>query len=158
MPKKISTNPKALEARARKEEKKRSEQESVAKAKEDALWADDDKHVNRKLQRKDERDRKKQDELQKKQENKQLYDQEMGSYESKDKVKPVKVTRTQIAAILESSTKAALRKKSDSDDSIEENLNIVTPVDQVSARNIDEALSVLRWVNLVAYVTLLMFH
>jgi hypothetical protein len=138
MPKKIGSNPKALEARARKEEKKRLEHEAVSKAKEDALWTDDDKHVNRKLQRKDDRERKKQEEQEKRLLNKQLYEQEMAEEKT---AKPTKVTRTQIAAILESE-KTAKVKKSDSESSLEENTN-VAPVEQVSARGIDQALAAL---------------
>ena len=52
MPKKLSTNPKAAEARERKEEKKKSERERIEKQKEDAYWEDNDKHVLRKQNRK----------------------------------------------------------------------------------------------------------
>ena len=53
MPKKFKgENSKAAEARARKEEARVAEQTRKQKEAEDAYWADDDKHVNRKLQRK----------------------------------------------------------------------------------------------------------
>lgn len=53
MPKKFKgENSKAAEARARKEAAKQADLEKKQKEAEDALWADDDKHVQRKLQRK----------------------------------------------------------------------------------------------------------
>ena len=53
MPKKFKgENSKAQEARARKDAAKALEQERKKQAEEDALWADDDKHVARKQQRK----------------------------------------------------------------------------------------------------------
>lgn len=53
MPKKFAgENSKAVEARARKSEVKKNEQERVQKAKEDAKWVDDDKLIARKLARK----------------------------------------------------------------------------------------------------------
>ena len=53
MPKKFKgENSKAAEARARKEEVRLAEQTRKQKEAEDAYWADDDKHVNRKQQRK----------------------------------------------------------------------------------------------------------
>ena len=53
MPKKFKgENSKAQEARARKEAVKALEQEKKKQAEEDALWADDDKHIARKQQRK----------------------------------------------------------------------------------------------------------
>ncbi len=53
MPKKFAgENSKAVAARARKEEKKKDEETKKQKAIEDAYWKDDDKHINRKTQRK----------------------------------------------------------------------------------------------------------
>lgn len=53
MPKKFKgENSKAAEARARKEAVKQAETERKQKEEEDALWADEDKHVQRKQQRK----------------------------------------------------------------------------------------------------------
>lgn len=52
MPKKIGMNTKAVEAKARKDEKKKSENDAKQKQIEDELWKDDDKHVNKKAQRK----------------------------------------------------------------------------------------------------------
>ena len=53
MPKKFKgENSKAAEARARKEATRSAEQDRKQKEAEDAYWADDDKHVGRKQQRK----------------------------------------------------------------------------------------------------------
>lgn len=53
MPKKFKgTNSKAEEARARKEAVKVEERERKQKEEEDKLWEDNDKHVQRKQQRK----------------------------------------------------------------------------------------------------------
>ena len=53
MPKKWKgDNPKAAEARERKEAKKQAELDRKQRAEEDAYWQDDDKHVQKKEQRK----------------------------------------------------------------------------------------------------------
>ncbi len=52
MPKKFGGNTKAEEARARKEETQQRAKAKAAKDAEDELWKDDDKQVNKKLQRK----------------------------------------------------------------------------------------------------------
>ena len=55
MPKKTSSwgvNQKAVEARERKAEKKRNQQETKQKAQEDAYWMDDNKQDQRKRDRK----------------------------------------------------------------------------------------------------------
>ena len=55
MPKKNSSwgvNQKAVEARERKAEKKRNQQETKQKAREDAYWMDDNKQDQRKRDRK----------------------------------------------------------------------------------------------------------
>lgn len=147
MGKKITTNPKAIEARQRKDEKKRAEQERVEKEKEDALWVDDDKLVNRKQNRKEEKEKKKQEELEKKLENKQLYEEELKNLKS---AKPAasKLTRAQIEKTLEKERleKAKLAKQdgeSTDDLPLEENLNRVQP-DLAVASDVDSAIKVLR--------------
>ena len=53
MPKKWKgENPKAVEARERKESKKQAEHDRKQRVEEDAYWQDDDKHLQRKEQRK----------------------------------------------------------------------------------------------------------
>lgn len=51
MPKK-GENSKAVEAKVRKETIRKAEQERKEKEKEDAYWADDDKHIAKKQNRK----------------------------------------------------------------------------------------------------------
>ena len=52
MPKKFGTNTKAEEVRERREAKKELEKAKQAKEEADMYWADDDKHIARKQQRK----------------------------------------------------------------------------------------------------------
>ncbi|KAH6919629.1 hypothetical protein HPB50_029383 [Hyalomma asiaticum] len=52
MPKKFGTNTKSAEARAKKEAVKIADKEKKEREAEEALWADNDKHVARKQQRK----------------------------------------------------------------------------------------------------------
>jgi hypothetical protein len=52
MPKKLSTNSKAAEARERKAVVKQVEQVKAAKSAEDALWQDDDKNLAKKKKQK----------------------------------------------------------------------------------------------------------
>lgn len=46
MPKKLCTNQKSVDARARKDAAKQAEKDRVQKAKDDELWRDDDKQVD----------------------------------------------------------------------------------------------------------------
>lgn len=48
MPKKLQTNQKAADARARKDAVKQAEKERIQKVKEDEYWKDDDRQVHRK--------------------------------------------------------------------------------------------------------------
>ena len=149
MGKKIATNPKSIEARERKEEKKRVEKERVDKEKEDALWQDDDKLVNRKINRKEEKEKKKQDDLVKKQENKQMYEEELKSLKGKITTTQQKVTRAQIERTIEKERieKEKLAKLNDEDDdkvALEENLNRIQP-DLVVASDVDSAIQALRY-------------
>src|SRR5689334_13959471 len=78
MPKKfVGENNKAAAARARKEAVKADKIEKVEKAKEDAYWADDDKNVLKKQQRKAEQESKRLEALEKKSALKEAYEQEM---------------------------------------------------------------------------------
>ncbi|XP_054720806.1 coiled-coil domain-containing protein 124-like [Uloborus diversus] len=99
MPKKFGTNSKSAEARERREAVKVAEKERKEREAEDALWKDDDKHVLRKQQRKDEREKKKQETLDKKLASKLAYEEEMNSIKSAKPVAPTKVTRADIAKI-----------------------------------------------------------
>ncbi|KAH8038667.1 hypothetical protein HPB51_002811 [Rhipicephalus microplus] len=143
MPKKFGTNTKSAEARAKKEAVKIAEKEKKEKAAEEALWADDDKHIARKQQRKEERDKKKTEQLEKKAALKQMYDEEMNSIKSV-KTRVEKVTRADIAALAERQQKAQkdpqevlLHEKP-----LEENVNRVFVENE--ARTVEEAIAVLR--------------
>jgi len=79
MPKKNSSwgsNPKAVESRERKAAQKNAERDREQRAKEDALWADNDKKLAKKQQRKDNESQKRQDELKRKAEAKELLEAE----------------------------------------------------------------------------------
>lgn len=103
MPKKLGTNPKAAEARERKQLKKEETNQKVKKATEDALWEDNDKQLQKKQNRKEEAEKKKAEALRKKNEAKQLLEQEMASIKGA-KVQSQKITQAQIKAELEKKT------------------------------------------------------
>lgn len=149
MPKKITTNPKAVEARERKEAKKFAEAEKKKQQEEEEYWRDDDKLVMKKQKRKEELEKKKADANEKKALKQALYEEEMGTQvKSTEK----KLTRAEIEYNLEKqrieSEKARererlLKEKSLTvDEKIEENVNRLQ-VDGLEARNIDEAIAVL---------------
>lgn len=138
MPKKMGTNSKAVEARARKEEKKKVDRERIEKAAEDAYWKDDDKHVVKKEQRKADQERKRQEALERKALNQQLYNEEMNSIKSSASNQS-KVTRAQIATNLANVAKPKPKEK---ESILEENLNRIHV--EGEARSVDEAVRVLR--------------
>lgn len=144
MPKKMGTNSKAVEARARKDEKKRAEQDRIQKEKEDAYWKDDDKQLLRKAQRKAEQEKKKEETLAKKALKQALYEEEMASIKGPSgggsSSGPNKVTRAQIATKLESK-KIESPKPKVIETPIEENLNRIQVENE--ARTVDEAIAVL---------------
>ncbi|XP_074650782.1 coiled-coil domain-containing protein 124-B-like [Tubulanus polymorphus] len=151
MPKKFPTeNSKAAAARERKQAKKSEEADRQKKAEDDAYWADNDKHVTRKQNRKDEKDKKKQEQLQKKQELKKLHDEEMESVKGKSApAATTKVTRAQVEEFRRKEAEAAMKKKQQAerivsvdDMPLEENVNRLT-IDGSEARNVDEAITVL---------------
>lgn len=96
MPKKIATNPKAAEARERKATQKKTVQDQVARAAEDALWADDDKHAAKKKNRKEEEERKRAEQQRKKAETKALLEQETVANKPVAKQSIQKITQAQI--------------------------------------------------------------
>ena len=152
MPKKISTNPKAVEARARKEEQKKTENERKEREKEDLLWQDDDKMLQRKTERKAAEERKKQQQLESKQLKQALYEQEMG-VEKKSKSEsaaavPKKITRAEIERETERKRAEELKKRNINSqqasdvDLLTENVNHLTVEGEVG-RTVDEALAIL---------------
>lgn len=96
MPKKISTNSKAVEARERKAVAKKDANDKATKAAEDRLWEDDDKTLAKKKQKKEEEERKKAEVLRKKAEKKELLEQEMASIKTTAKQSIQKITQAQI--------------------------------------------------------------
>jgi len=145
MPKKISTNPKAVEARARKEEQKKSEHERKEKEKEDLIWQDDDKQLQRKAERKAAEEKKKQQQLEAKQLKQSLYEQEMGP-EKKVEV-PKKMTRAEIEREMERKRAEELRQrniaaKEPESDLLVENVNRLTVEGEVG-RTVGEAIAIL---------------
>ncbi|XP_035667951.1 coiled-coil domain-containing protein 124-like [Branchiostoma floridae] len=153
--KKWGDNPKALEARTRKESKKREEQERVEKAKDDAFWADDDKHLKRKQQRKADKESKKHEQQEKKLEKQRLLEEEMAQLKGPTQAAKVtgggKVTQAQIQAQLERLRQQAQQKAKRPEQEeapLEENVNKLI-ADQlaaegaVEARSVEEAISVL---------------
>lgn len=105
MPKKISTNSKAVEARERKADAKKSATEKATKDAEDRLWQDDDKNLAKKKSKKEEEDRKKAEVLRKKAENKELLEKELASIRVNAKPSIQKVTQAQIQQEVEKRNK-----------------------------------------------------
>lgn len=165
MPKKFQgENTKSAEARARKAAQKNAEREQKEKAAEDAYWADDDKHVAKKQQRKDERETKRVEQLQKKKELQELHDKEMAALPGRSgsaaaagvaarsaaAASSSKVTRAEIEAYRQRmATEAEAKAKAEQGSTVvvdevplEENVNRLA-IDGDEARTVDEALRVL---------------
>ena len=154
MPKKLSTNPKALEAREKKEQKKMSLQEEKARREEDAKWKDHDKDLQKKQDRKQELERKRLEILQRKTENRALYEQEMGQYNSQgNKTTGItKVSKAEIEYLLEKKKLERLKEEEEKQkrekkrlaiqDLPEENVNRIE-FEGEEARTIEEAICIL---------------
>ncbi|KAK3097729.1 hypothetical protein FSP39_012513 [Pinctada imbricata] len=148
MPKKFKgENSKAAEARARKAAAKHDEQEKKQKALEDEYWRDDDKHVNRKMQRKEDKEKKRLEQLERKKELQKLHDEEMACVSKRGTEQPSRLTRAQIEQNIErerweKETAAKNERKAEEDAPIEENLNRLT-MEGEEARTVDDAISVL---------------
>lgn len=91
MGKKMGINTKAVEARERKQAVKNAKNEASQKQKEEQYWKDDDKHVNRKLERQKEKEKKVAEERLRRQTNKSAYEEEMAEL-AKISAKPTKAT------------------------------------------------------------------
>ena len=97
MPKKFTgENSKVAEARSRKEAIRSAEVEKKTKAAADEYWKDDDKTAQKKLQRKDEKEKKRVEQQAKKAELKSLVEEEVKSIKVESKQAPNKITRLQI--------------------------------------------------------------
>lgn len=147
MPKKLKgENSKAVEAKARKNAREQEAADRAEKERLDEMWRDDDKHVTRKLQRKDDKEKKRLEQLERKKELQQLHEQEMDSIKGA-KSQAAKVTRAQILENQErlaAAAEAARAKSQLSHDELplEENVNRLE-VEGLEARNVDEAISAL---------------
>ncbi|CAG5127583.1 unnamed protein product [Candidula unifasciata] len=147
MPKKFKgENSKAVEAKIRKDAMKQAEAEQVEKAKEDAMWEDDDKHIAKKQQRKEEKEKKRQELLERKKTLQQLHEEEMDSIKGA-KSQAARLTRAQIIENQERMAAAAEAAKAKEklthvEIPLEENVNrLETEGDE--ARTVEEAISVL---------------
>lgn len=149
MPKKFQgENSKSATARARKAEAKAEADARKQKELEDALWEDNDKHVVKKEQRRDDKERKRLEALERKKEKQRLLEEEDAQIKGKQtKETPSKVTRAQIVENLQSvpNVKEVKEKeKTHLDMPLEENINRIIPEEgTVEARTIEDAIAVL---------------
>ncbi|XP_018495683.1 coiled-coil domain-containing protein 124 [Galendromus occidentalis] len=144
MPKKLSTNQKSVDARARKDAAKQAEKDRVLKAKEDELWRDDDKQIAKKQARKEEKERKDAEERERKREREKLLQEEMAQLKGKEASKPPpKVTRAQIEKTLLAGGSATPKQDNVVEQTLVlENLNRIEG-DAHTARTLDEAITLM---------------
>ncbi|KAM8794903.1 coiled-coil domain-containing protein 124 [Eudromia elegans] len=164
MPKKFQgENTKSAAARARKAEAKAAADAKRQQELEDAYWKDEDKHVMRKEQRKEEREKRRLEQLERKKELQRLLEEEDSKLKGKSpkQVTPGKVTRAQI----EESIRKDQHQKENADTGLvqpfllekekthlevplEENINRrVLEAGTVEARTIEDAIAVLSVAN-----------
>lgn len=153
MPKKFQgENSKAATARARKAEAKAVADARKKQEEEDALWQETDKHVLKKGQRKDDKEKKKLEVLERKKENQRLLDEETSQIKGKSKevLTGGKVTRAQIEQTLQNEQQKQEqlqqqpKEKSHLETPLEENVNRIIPEEgSVEARTIEDAIAVL---------------
>ncbi|XP_043946568.1 coiled-coil domain-containing protein 124 [Protopterus annectens] len=153
MPKKFQgENTKSSAARARKAEAKAVAEAKKQQELEDAYWKDDDKHVARKEQRKEEKEKRRLEQLERKKELQRLLEEEDSKLKGRavKPVAPAKVTRAQIEETLkkdhtqQEKDQEVEKTKSHLEVPLEENINrIVLEEGTVEARTIEEAIAVL---------------
>lgn len=154
MPKKFQgENSKAATARARKAEAKAVADARKKQQEEDALWQETDKHVLKKEQRKDDKEKKRLEVLERKKENQRLLDEETSRIKGKalkEAQAGGKMTRAQIEETLEKEQQQAQqeqlkpKEKSHLETPLEENVNRIIPEEgTVEARTIEDAIAVL---------------
>ncbi|XP_068600013.1 coiled-coil domain-containing protein 124 [Brachionichthys hirsutus] len=154
MPKKFQgENSKAATARARKAEVKAVEDARKKQQEEDALWQETDKHVLKKGQRKDDKEKKRLELLERKKEAQRLLDDENAKMKGrcqKEIGSGGKITRAQIEEVLESGLlqkgqqELNPKEKSHLEIPLEENINRAIPEEgTVEARTIEDAIAVL---------------
>lgn len=158
MGKKMGINTKAVEARERKEAQKKAKKDAAERKKEDEYWKDDDKHINRKLDRQKVREQKMQEEKERKAALKEAYERDMELAEKSAKAKATKhqpliepankVTRHEIQKNLGASDEATaklskqLKKVNLNPTPLVPNLNRLD--DGESASTIDQALDLFK--------------
>ncbi|XP_078526203.1 coiled-coil domain-containing protein 124 [Lissotriton helveticus] len=152
MPKKFQgENTKSAAARARKADAKAAADAKRQQEQEDALWKDDDKHVLRKEQRKEDREKRRLEQLERKKEAQRLLDEEAATLRGKlqkSLTPPPKITRAQIEETLraeeQEASRSAEKPKSHIETPLEENINRrVLEEGTVEARTVEDAISVL---------------
>ncbi|KAG9350729.1 hypothetical protein JZ751_024618 [Albula glossodonta] len=119
MPKKFQgENSKSATARARKAEAKAVADARRKKELEDALWEENDKHVLKKEQRKDEKEKKRLEALERKKENQRLLEEEDAKLKGKATREAMagKVTRAQIEETLRHEQQQEQESKSKGDE------------------------------------------
>ncbi|PKU29397.1 hypothetical protein llap_20299 [Limosa lapponica baueri] len=156
MPKKFQgENTKSAAARARKAEAKAAADAKRQQELEDAYWKDEDKHVMRKEQRKEEREKRRLEQLERKKELQRLLEEEDSKLKGKSpkQVTPGKVTRAQIEETIrkdqqqKENADTVEKEKTHLEVPLEENLNRrVLEEGSVEARTIEDAIAVLRYV------------
>ncbi|NXI35323.1 CC124 protein, partial [Galbula dea] len=158
MPKRFQgENTKSAAARARKAEAKAAADARRQQELEDAYWKDEDKHVMRKEQRKEEREKRRLEQLERKKELQRLLEEEDSKLKGKSpkQVTPGKVTRAQIEETIrreqqqqKENADAVEKEKTHLEVPLEENINRrVLEEGSVEARTIEDAIAVLREVS-----------
>ncbi|XP_010075613.1 PREDICTED: coiled-coil domain-containing protein 124, partial [Pterocles gutturalis] len=157
MPKKFQgENTKSAAARARKAEAKAAADAKRQQELEDAYWKDEDKHVMRKEQRKEEREKRRLEQLERKKELQRLLEEEDSKLKGKSpkQVTPGKVTRAQIEETIrkdqqqKENTDSVEKEKTHLEVPLEENINRrVLEEGSVEARTIEDAIAVLSVAN-----------
>ncbi|XP_029003355.1 coiled-coil domain-containing protein 124 [Betta splendens] len=153
MPKKFQgENSKAATARARKAEAKAVADARKKQEEEDALWQETDKHVLKKEQRKDDKEKRRVEVLERKKETQRLLDEENATLKGKAQKEAAaggKVTRAQIKEMLQNEQQQQQeqlkpKEKSHLETPLEENVNRIVPDEgTLEARTIEDAISVL---------------
>lgn len=161
MPKKFQgENSKAATAKARKAEAMCMADAQKKQEQEDALWKENDKHVLKKEQRKDDKEKKRLEALERKKENQRLLEQEaamMKGRGAKEAAPGGKVTRAQIEETLQAEQQQQQQQRqqqqqvqpkpkemSHLETPLEENVNRIIPEEgSVEARTIEDAINVL---------------
>ncbi|XP_030396193.1 coiled-coil domain-containing protein 124 [Gopherus evgoodei] len=153
MPKKFQgENTKSAAARARKAEAKAAADAKRQQELEDAFWKDEDKHVMRKEQRKEEREKRRMEQLERKKEMQRLLEEEDAKLKGKlpKPITPGKITRAQIEESIRRDQQQkengdeVEKQKSHLDIPLEENINRrVVEEGTVEARTIEDAIAVL---------------